>query len=350
MTITRIILLIAAALTLCCRRLSAQDLGMTCTTELQADIRGEANWVNLLRIDFRTRISPSVSFDFASISIAKTNSEGLADDMLTFSNIEEDNLALAPAVMGLSFRFGKSSLSAGIRNVNEDYFASSCTSLFTNSSCGIFPTISANFEIANYPLASMGIHYRLDAGNWNFMSSLYNGKGYSGLYGHENVFRFCPETDGIFSMASVNYNWNGSGYYCGFALHSGKPDASEKTYGKEAPQKKKKVLNNVFWAYAEQNIAGNLQLLLQYSIAPGIKNGCRQYAAAGIVLGSERSRAGAVLAFADFGETFEYDVELTCQINLSENACLQPAVHFIKNSYASYCIGILRFAYSFGLH
>lgn len=344
MTIIRIIVLIVAALSMCCRTLSAQELGMTYTTELQTDFRRGANWVNLLRTDFQQRITPWLSFDFASISIAKTRNGRLADDMLTFSNIEEDNLAFAPAVLGLTARFGRSSLSAGIRNVNEDYFTSGCTSLFTNSSCGIFPTVSMNFPIANYPLASVGLHYTLEAGNWNLMSSLYNGMGFNRLCGRENVFRFCPETDGIFSITSVNYKWDDSGYYCGFALHSGEPDSGEKTYRKEAPEKKKKVLNAVFWAYAEQSISRNLHLLLQYSVAPGMRDGCRHYAAAGVIFGSGKNQGGAVVTYADFGKLYEYDIELTWKINFSEYACLQPAVHFIRNSSASYCIGIIRFA------
>ena len=80
-----------------------------------------------------------------------------------------------------------SSLFIGIRNVNEDYFTSPCTALFTNSSCGIFPTISANYPIANYPVASVGIDYKLNLNKWFLETSIYNGTGYRNLSGNRKL-------------------------------------------------------------------------------------------------------------------------------------------------------------------
>lgn len=97
-------------------------------------------------------MSNSFSIEASTISIAKTREERLVDDLQTFSNIEEDNLPLALAVCGANWQINdKHSLFFGIRNMNEDYFTSPVTSFFTNSSCGVYPTISANYDIANTP-------------------------------------------------------------------------------------------------------------------------------------------------------------------------------------------------------
>ena len=115
----------------------AQELQVSYTTELQSDFKQGSNWVNLLRLDFTHSLGKHTTLQAATISTARTRSESLADDFQTFSNIEEENHPLALATLGVQQQFGHSSLFFGIRNLNEDYFTSPATSLFTNSSCGI---------------------------------------------------------------------------------------------------------------------------------------------------------------------------------------------------------------------
>ena len=110
------------------------------------------------------------------------------DDMQGFSNIEEKNLPFAPAVLGLEYRTSRSSLFLGVRNVNEDYFTSPCSSFFTNSFCGIYPTLSANYPLANYPLAAVGLDYRLTSDPWEMELSVYNGTAQCSLTGAHSVF------------------------------------------------------------------------------------------------------------------------------------------------------------------
>ena len=106
---------------------------LTYTTEMQTDFRKGVNWVNLLRADFSCSLGRGFQLDMASISISETRSEPVVADLQVFSNIEEENLPFAPAVLGITYSKGNSTLFAGIRNVNEDYFTSACTSFFTNS-------------------------------------------------------------------------------------------------------------------------------------------------------------------------------------------------------------------------
>ena len=66
-------------------------------------------------------------------------------------------------------------------------------------------------------------------------------KGYYRFAGKENVFRFCPQQDGILSITSLNYQQHGSKYHVGFALHSGMyMDYEEGTPEKDRKRKEKK--------------------------------------------------------------------------------------------------------------
>lgn len=322
-------------------RLTAQKLGLAYTTEWQADFRRGTNWVNQLRTDFTLSLGRQATFELASISVAKTRDGRLADDLQTFSNIEEENIPLAPAVLGLRWQTGRSSWFVGVRNLNEDYFTSPCTSLFTNSSCGIFPTLSANYPLANYPLASVGADYRLEWSGWTFESSLYNGTAYRKLAGRENVFRFCPRTDGLLSVTSVNYREHESGYYAGVALRSRVRGSDEE--GMEGPTAHQ--VNCVFWGYVEQCLSPHCLLLLQYSADPTAGNGCRRYAGGGLVAHLGVSEAGVFADYADFSSEHEWAAELTWKMPCLKKGFLQPALHVINNSREHRVIGLLRFGY-----
>lgn len=326
-------------------RLAAQEFGLTYTTEWQTDFQKGTNWVNLLRCDISQPISKQVRFDFASISVAGTCEKRLANDLQTFSNIEEENIPFALALLGLDWQIGESSLFFGIRNLNEDYFTSPCTSLFTNSSCGIFPTLSANYPIANYPMASVGVHYKLHLRNWRFETSVYNGRAGRRFTGKENVFRFCPGSDGMLSVSSINFQNHGSSYYMGIALHSGMPVGNENRDEEQTLSPKKKVLNKMAWGYAEQRLSAHLYALMQYSMNPSVKDGCRSYVGAGLLFHFRKTTAGLFANYADFTTQHEWASELTWKIPCLNKGYIQPTLHWIKNSSEHKLIGVLRFGY-----
>lgn len=87
--------------------------------------------------------------------------------------------------------------------------------LFTHSSCGAFPTITANYDIAAYPVAALGVHYGYTKGAFSLKTSLYNGVGYKDFSKRDNVFRICPESDGVFLMAQGEYDKNATRAYVG---------------------------------------------------------------------------------------------------------------------------------------
>lgn len=180
--------------------------------------------------------------------------------------------------------------------MNEDYFTSPATSLFTNSSCGIFPTLSADYQIANYPVASVGLHYELQFTRWSLQASVYNGKGYYRFAGKENVFRFCPQQDGILSVTSLNYQHHDSNYHVGFALHSG----MYMDYEEGTPEKTEKERRKIIWGYAEQRLAPGLHALLQGSFQSGASRGCKSYAGAGLTWQCGKQKADCSPTTPDF--------------------------------------------------
>ena len=224
-------------------RLVAQNLDLNYITELETNFHKGFKWINLLRTDLSFPVNNQIEFELASFSVSKTSDTYIANDLQTFSNIDTENIPWTLAVLGINWQMKNSSLFIGIRNVNEDYFTSPCTALFTNSSCGIFPTISANYPIANYPVASVGIDYKLNLNKWFLETSIYNGTGYRNLSGKENIFRFCPQTDGIFSITSLNYQNYGNSYFMGIALYNGMFPSNEVGNQEETIKTQKKGMN-----------------------------------------------------------------------------------------------------------
>lgn len=316
--------------------LHAQDFGVEYTTELQTNFQG-CNFVNLLRLNAEIPINKSMTVEASTISIAKTRNERLLDDLQTFSNIEEDNLPLAIAVCGANWQINdKHSLFMGIRNMNEDYFTSPVTSFFTNSSCGIYPTISANYPIANYPVASVGMHYCYDGSPIKVQASLYNGTGYNRFTGRENVFRLCPKNDGVFGIAEVSYNRGGSYCFIGNALH-----CNER-------------LSATPWFYTEQHICNTLSLLVGYSHAFAATGECKDFVGIGAHYQRKKCELGMFTDYACFVNAKEFATEITLKYNATDNLYVQPIFHLIFTSFeASTCIvsvhtiGSLRIGVSF---
>lgn len=199
---------------LCCISTSmanAQSFGGNYTTEWQWDMNKGTNWVNLLRLEMSVPLWKGGSLEAATLHVAKTG-DGIIDDWQGFSNIETDNMFAGIAVLGYMHEWKAGHLFVGVRNVNEDFFTSDVTALFTNSSCGIFPTIAASYPIANYPLSGLTVYFDVSRGGWTFRNSLYNGVGYNGWKHHDNPFIINPKRDGIFNMSQLEYSWRGALY------------------------------------------------------------------------------------------------------------------------------------------
>lgn len=321
---------------------SSPTFNLGYTTELQTDFRGQTNWVNLLRTETGIEIGKGVKTKLATISICRTSPERLTDDLQTFSNIEEENLPLALAVLGLEWNRNTWIFFIGIRNLNEDYFISEATSLFTNSSCGLFPTISANWPIANYPTASMGADCKRMWNRWLFEISVYNGRGYNRWTCREHPFRFCPTKDGLLTLTSIQYNYHDSNYYLGSALYYGLPLSDESGTEMQAKKNERKKIQTTVWTYAEQKVGPNIRLLIQTSHCFAPQATCRNYFGAGLVLQTGKQEVGVVSNYATFDTTYENATELTWKTPLNRYIYLQPTLHLIRNQSRTLLAGLLR--------
>ena len=190
------------------------------TTEVQWDLKKHTNWLNHLRLDLAIPLwEGKGTLEAATLHVARTR-EGIIDDWQGHSNIEEDNMLAALAVLGYMHEWKEAHLFVGVRNVNEDFFTSDVTSLFTNGSCGIFPTIAASYPIANFPLSGLTVYFDVGKDGWVLRNSLYNGVGYNGWKHHDNPFRLRPKTDGIFNISQLEYTHPKGRYYAGVAIHT----------------------------------------------------------------------------------------------------------------------------------
>lgn len=300
---------------------SGQTATLEYTGELQTDFQSNYNFVNLLHLTLDHKASKSVTLNLATISTVKTN-EHIINDIQGFSNIEADNMPLAIAVAGVTWSINESnSIFAGIRRVDEDYFTSDVTGLFTNASCGIYPTLSCNYPVATFPDAAMGLHYRHEAKLWAVQTSVYNGTGHHRFSGSDNVFRVCPGSDGVLTMLQGEYHGSNGDYFAGAAMH----------YGKLYDLDRRKARTTA-WTYAEQHITPSVSLIAGYSHAFDKNSLCSDFAGVGAMWHKDKVQAGIYSDVASFADFNEWATEITCRYELNEHISLQPAVHYIHNS------------------
>lgn len=337
---TRILSVILAG---CIPCLYAQVVDATYTTEGQYNLKRNMNWCNLLRLEASLPIWKNGEWNMATIHFYKLHSTRIIDDWQMFSNIEEENLPAALATFGYSQRVGKSALFFGVRNLNEDYFTSPVTSLFTNSSCGIFPTISANYPVANYPLSAMCVDYKVQLGRWGIESSLYNGAAYNGWERGNHPFVVSPRRDGIVSITETNYQTEHGKYFLGAALHNrmhlSHEERDEKTK-EEDPTTYKKKVNGVLFGYLEQCVwrgfDKEVNLLAQYSQRIFSAEGCQKYMELGVTFSNAPKSdkcldIGISTQYAQYSYGKEIAIEVTFRKQLGSRFAVQPALHFIRN-------------------
>lgn len=301
------------------------EAGCEATSEFQITQSGDRNFANLLRLNASFSM-PNITLEAGSLSTYMTADGSIGEDMQTFSNLDADNIPFALSMLDICWRIDdRQSLFLGIRNMNEDYFTSEVTSFFTNSSCGIYPTISANYSVANYPMASVGVHYSYFADQWGFQASLYNGQGYNHLTGHDNVFRFRPSQDGIFGLVQAEYSSDGRRYFLGSSIHSNYDDGVTP------------------WFYTEQRLNDIISLIAGYSHAFGEDVDCSDFVGVGAHFKLRHSEWGVFSDYSRFVDCNEFATEVTCTIPIGEYLYVQPVAHIIntdKQWSSAYCVRI----------
>ena len=307
------------------------SFGLEYTSEVQTDCR-RVRWDNLLRLQAEVPLSRTFTFEAASISVVCIGGERLVDDLQSYSNLDAENVLFALAVADFVWRPNEHhSLFAGLRRMDEDYFSSDGLGLFTNSSCGVFPTLSANYDIAIYPKAAMGLHYSYENENIRLQASLYNGTGHNKFAGRENIYRISPVDDGVFALGQAEYRHNGSRYFLGTSVHYS--DLWGTAQRKPRP---------AAWAYIEQAISSDLTLIAAYSHAFSADNPCHDYCGIGATLAFGITTLGAFSNYTRIDGIEEWANELTCDIAFLDQLSLQPVLHIITTDGATKCVGLLR--------
>ncbi len=315
---------------------SSLSLGGSYTAEWEWGMNnGNTNFVNLLRFDLVWKLWRNGAVELSTQHIART-AEPVVDDLQLFSNIYEENNVAAIALAGYrqSWEGNDSgnwsgSVFVGARNMNEDFFTTECTSLFTSSSPGIFPTISGSYPIANYPVSSLNITLDLHYGNFALLNALYNGVGYCGWTAHDNPFILNPSRDGLFNVTQLSHETDDHVYSLGMAYHT--------------------KYNPTFWAYAEQDVNSRLRLMAQYSQNKGEE--CDLYAELGgmyrLCPSRNASALGLSAQYARFQEANELSLEATFLCQVSEHIALQPSLFYIRTGEENNAVLTARFIYEF---
>ena len=370
----------------------AQEFSGELTSEWQWDMNKRTNWVNLLRLNMRLPLANGKgAFEAATLHVAKTKEETILSDWQGFSNIETDNMFAAIAVLGYMHTWQNAHLFVGVRNVNEDFFTSNETLLFTNSSCGIFPTIAASYPIANYPFSGLTLYFDVTRGPWTFKNSLYNGTGYNGWKGNDNPFLVRPKRDGVFNISQLEYSAHDARYFAGLTVHtrqhltceqepSGAKDGAvnelsraDKRFsgtvnrssdaekgssaseddGEEVVSTDKTTDKTTFawWLYGEQPVwtAGDRSVvcMAQYSENTSHKNECYRYAEMGCAYRNSLNECGLSGQYARFQEGNEWSVELTWRRQLSETIAVQPSFQYVNNANGQFTVLSARLCLSF---
>jgi hypothetical protein len=353
-------LIIAVLIIFCIIVAKAQStLSLDYTTEAQTNFGKKYNWVNLLSLSAGLS-SEKISEHWVNgffradfISVYKIHKERISNDIMTFSNIEENNLPINPYVLGYTQRWGKMALFGGVRNVNNDYYITPYTSLFTNSSAGIFPTISLNFPLANYPLSAVCLHFEYQPTvKLLFKTSLYNGVAHDPRKNILNSFTVNPKRDGIFSISELSYAQNkfGSGIYSlGFTLQS-----SNATMYSRLSQNTSRIPTYTAWLAIEHSVyrSGEKEIgsIIHVGIAPQHAVHCRHYYALGGYasgLFGRRDKLGIYLNATNVAGIKERTMEITWQFQLIDAIAIQPVYDYICTGNKITSIGIVRVMYSF---
>lgn len=345
----------------------AQEFSGELTSEWQWDMNKRTNWVNLLRLNMKLPLANGKgAFEAATLHVAKTKEETILADWQGFSNIEADNMFAAIAVLGYMHTWQNAHLFVGVRNVNEDFFTSDVTSLFTNSSCGIFPTIAASYPIANYPFSGLTLYFDVTRGPWTFKNSLYNGTGYNGWKGNDNPFLVRPKRDGVFNISQLEYSAHDARYFAGLTVHTRQhltcgqegfvttdgASASENDDEELAPtEKTTNKTTFAWWLYGEQPVwtAGDRSVvcMAQYSENTSRKNECYRYAEVGCAYRDSLNECGLSGQYARFQEGNEWSMELTWRRQLSETVAVQPSFQYVNNANGQFTVLSARLCLSF---
>lgn len=312
----------------------------------------KAGWNNLLSAGVRACLWDGASLDVEALSSYGVNVP-VADDIQGLSNLDAgENRAFRFKTISLTQEFGEDwKVSAGLRNLDGDYFTSPMTSFFTGSSYGNFPTLSMNFPLPTFPLSAMGVHIEYSpVEDVMIKESLYNGVASDRL---DEQFRIVPQSDGFFNIGSISYvrevfdndcEISSASYTLGYAI--GNPQQADDC---------RKGMISAIWCNIEQPLASIgdacIGLLVQgsWSPRPAIVS-CDGYASVAFLWEKDDfATAGIGVNHAFLEAAGETDIELLFRYSFFEYFTVSPGAHFIfENGGRTSVAGLLRLSFEIG--
>lgn len=116
-----------------------------------------------------------------NLGLISTHGKGISTtslhDQQGISNIEAGNYPLIFWEVWYHQQFRNLEIRLGLQNINSDFMNQSFTGNFSGSSYAIFPTLSLNYSLPNYPIAGLGLTFTYTITNhWKIRHALFNGQ------------------------------------------------------------------------------------------------------------------------------------------------------------------------------
>lgn len=314
--------------------------------ELQWNFDDEVNLDNQLSLSLEVPLWKGATFQAKTLHMAATHGP-VVDDWQGYSNLSADNCAAAVAICDLEQQWHtpRAHITAhlGVRNTNEDYFATDLTLFFHHASLGCIPTVGCNYPMANYPTAGMGLTATVaTAAGWTFRTCFYNGKGYNGWSRDDNPFLVKMGRDGVCNFTEAAHGGRTGYYALGVCSHS------HMHHVDSIPQR---CGSATIYMYIEQDLwrRGDqaVQLLAHFSQNTHRHSPCQRHAAVGAMWTNGKHSAGAVFNYADFLEGVEMQAEASYEMSINDTLTFHPAVQWIRTDGADHALAQARLTISF---
>ena len=262
-------------------------------------------------------------------------SVNLIGDVQIVSNIEAGNHTYLQEIW-FKQRLGSTEITGGLQDLNWEFANSEYGALYLNSSFGILPIISNNFNASIFPLTTMGLTHK-----WNFskqytwLNAIYDGSPTNFDYNPYNLKWQFNSGDGVLIISEFQKHKKIKqlpgiykiGAYHHFHIRKNIPDS---------------LINRLFgvYAYADQTIwkrtNKNAGLFLQLGYSPSSGSTNNFYLGSGInITGLLSKKARDTFGLAVAHVTFthkkssETAFEVTYRYQLTGRIFLQPDVQCI---------------------
>lgn len=278
-----------------------------------------------------------------NIQLMSTHGRGISrnitHDLQGISAIEAGNHPVLLWELWYHQQFGKFGIRGGLQNMNDNFMNHPYIENFSGGSYNMFPTLSLNYSLANYPDAGLGIlsSYQINK-NWYLISSLFNGRV---AYIDDDIvnipFRLNIRDDGILSLTELKYispatKRLSSVYGFGIAYHNKNLPAIS--------NRNKNYRNNyTFYSFGEHDIyktsTKKAGVFLQASYAPKDRNMAYAYSGVGFIMDGFFTSSHTDKAGIGLSQLYYQRVNSGNQVRNSLESTIETFIMFRTSRYVS---------------